>query len=538
MEANTDVLIVGAGPSGLMLANQLRKYGVRFQIIEQREEPSAFSKALVVHSRTLEMMDLLGISQKFIEEGFINKQIHFSYHQEKMFAVDFSNLKEHTNFPFMSIIPQSETERILEEQLPDGAVERGVELVSLTQHGETVSAVVNQGAEEHTITSKYLVACDGAHSTTRHLLDIPFEGESEGVNVILGDVKVDDPSLNSRLSLNSSDNGLLFSAPFSNGLTRVIAIDYERQGEYPESPRLKDLQESVSRVYPEELILTDPYWVSSFTASHRQIPYYRKQRVFFVGDAAHIHNPIGGQGMNIGIQDAVNLSWKLAYVLNYGLSQALLDTYHEERFPIGEGVIKKTEFMIKAMNIKNKYGVKSRNLLMKWLLDKQVLQSKITENISQLGMNYTFTHHSKQIDHKRTVGKLASGERVPNVHMLTQDKEEVHLYERLKGGQCLLLICTTEEQLPMVYETINQSTASFTSRLGGMLQPIFIIQNDLFSKGKWGLNVWMDLKGESRTRLGLAENELMVVRPDGYVLVHTDLRNPLKLKNALTQYFQ
>ncbi|WP_281975134.1 FAD-dependent monooxygenase [Halobacillus litoralis] len=537
-ELDTDVLIVGAGPTGLMMANQLNKYGIRYLIIDQKNRRSLYSKALVVHARTIEMLEILGVEDKWINESFISKQLNFYYNDESLFTIDFSLLRKKTDFPFLSILPQSETERLLENNLPAEPVQWSTKLIDIQHHEDSARATVIKGGEEYDICARYVIGCDGAHSKTRKLVQMPFEGESENITVMLGDVEINEPSLNNKLSLISTQRGLLFFAPFQNNYTRVIAIDFDKQGSnFPEEVTLDEIQASVTKLYPESLQLENPFWLSSFTASHRQVPSYKDKRVFFAGDAAHIHNPLGGQGMNVGIQDAVNLSWKLAYVLKYHLSPSLLDTYQEERKPVAQDVINATDRLIQVMSIQNKYAIKARNKALQLVLNNHTIQKKIASRLSQIEVDYTFTSFSKQMRKRAEAKKSTTGERIPNVCLHTFRKKKIDLYDLLRSGECLLLVYTDESGLPKVKEQVMKALQVFYQKVGDFLTPVFIIQNDVQGKNDNDEAIYFDIKGEVKDRLGLSNGDVMIIRPDAYSLVHTSSNQSGNLKEALVNYF-
>ena len=538
-ETNTDILIIGAGPSGLALANQLERYGVRYRIIDQNKERSRYSKALVMHPRTLEMMDLLGLSESFLQAGTPYKEINFHYNEDLLAVLDFTNISVSADFPFVNVIPQSRTEEILESGLGHARVEREISLTGLEQKEGIVHASVQKANGEETITARYAVGCDGAHSTTRDLLQIPFTGESEEVNVMLADVKLAAPKED--ISLTSSDRGLVFLAPFQGEYTRVIVIDYKKQGEnFPEEVTLADMEDSLAEIYPETLSLHDPYWISSFSASHRQASSYREGNVFLAGDAAHIHNPIGGQGMNVGIQDAMNLGWKLAYTVQHHLNETLLDSYHAERAPVAEEVIKKTSYLMKGMTIKSHYGIKARNKGMKWLLPNKKVQTKITENMAQLDVNYSFTKFAKNFRKFTNVKKVQSGNRVPDVSFLTTAKEEKTLYSMLRDQPCLYLIIAGKGNAPQYQEAVRNAVEAFNSRVGDMLKPLFITFDEVDDPREvtdMNSELYMDLNEESNERLHVTPGDMMVIRPDAYVLLHTSITETDQLTKALVNYF-
>ncbi|SEI01525.1 2-polyprenyl-6-methoxyphenol hydroxylase [Halobacillus karajensis] len=538
-QLDTDVLIVGAGPTGLMMANQLNKYGVRYQIIDENDHPSIYSKALVIHARTMEMLELLGLANKMVNKSFITHHLNFYYNDEPLFTMDVSRLRMNTDYPFISILPQSKTEKMLENNLPANTVQRSTKLSRIQQDEDFVRATVIKDGEPYTITARYVIGCDGAHSTTRELAQMPFEGESENITVMLGDVKTNDPELNHKLSLLSTEHGLLFLAPFQNGYIRVIVIDFDKQGDqFPKEVTLEEIQSSVTKIYPSSLQLKEAFWLSSFTPSHRQVPSYRDKRVFFAGDAAHIHNPLGGQGMNVGMQDAVNLSWKLAYVLNYPISSRLLDTYQEERKPIAQGVIHMTDRLIRAMSVQNKYAIKARNKALQFFFNRPAIQKKIAARLSQIAVDYTFPSFSKPRVKMALPQKGKAGERVPNIDLYTLQEEKRDLYRLLRPGECLFLVYTDEASLPELERQVLKALRVFEQKAGAWLTPVFIIQkNGGRGKNEYKESLFLDMKGDAKDRLGLSKGDVMIIRPDAYSLVRTSMNQARGLKEALVTYF-
>ncbi|WP_082232750.1 FAD-dependent monooxygenase [Halobacillus massiliensis] len=515
MMQNPEVLIIGAGPTGLMMANQMERYGISYRIIDRKSGRSKYSKALVIHSRTLEMMGLLGMSESFVKKSFITPSLHFYYERKKLFEISLSHLRHQTKFPFLSIMPQSETEKLLEEELAKGLVEWKTELIDFTQTVDRVEAVIKSGDTEEKVAAKYVIGCDGARSTVRHFLGMPFEGKSENVHVMLGDVEIDDQELSGNPHLFTTERGLQFFAPFQDKYTRVIAIDFKKQGDhFPKEVTMEELRDTVDKIYPGTLNLENPYWLSAFSASHRHVPAYQDNRVFLAGDAAHIHNPLGGQGMNVGLQDAANLAWKIAYVLKYNLPSALLHSYHEERWPVAEEVIQRTNLLLKGMSLQNRKLISLRNKALKLLFRSAAVQKKIVENLSQLNVNYPPAFAKKK-------GNI-SGMRVPDVSLYNLTKKETNLYSYLQSGECLLLIYTEETALPKMMEQVNRSIHSFREKAGPFLMPLFVVPNDLSGNREDSGRVLIDGKGEMKQTFGLQTGDLIVIRPDAYTLIHTN----------------
>ncbi|MFQ3542897.1 FAD-dependent monooxygenase [Halobacillus rhizosphaerae] len=530
MGFDTDVLIIGAGPSGLMLANEFEKHQVDYQIIDQSLERSHYSKALVVHSRSMEMLDMLGLADKFTTRGLLIKNIELYYKKERILENDFSLLHDDTDHPYLCIFPQSDTEAILERNLPPTKVLRGNKLLSLhTTDNGTIASIEKEDGRITTIKGKYMAACDGAHSRVRKELNMNFKGKSEDVHVMLGDVKLNNLQEKNKLRLISSDAGMMFLAPFKNGYTRVIAIDYQKQDMDGEVD-LVGLQESVNKISPDPLRISDPYWLSNFTASHRQVDHYFKDGVFFVGDAAHIHNPAGGQGMNVGIQDASNLAWKLAYVLKYQLSVNLLATYEEERKKVAEDVIKKTNRMIRGITLQSKLGISTRNFVLKRLSRSLIMKKMISKNMSQISVDYRFTDLSKFMPHTRR-GRQA-GDRVPNHH-----NEEFHLYEKLRAGKCLLLMNIEDDDPDIFCEKVLPAIEDFNERVGGIISPYFIVNAESWLPDKHRSFLIIDRNKEISHKLGLKKGEVIVIRPDAHVLTHLSRFRLKKLAACLQAQF-
>jgi 2-polyprenyl-6-methoxyphenol hydroxylase-like FAD-dependent oxidoreductase len=336
-----EVIIAGAGPTGLMLANQLASCGVRVRIVEKKAKRSNHSKALAVHARTLEMLDIIGIADLFVASGIIVDQMNIFPDGHKEIPVHLNTLKDKTHFPFVLVLPQGETERILEETLNKQGiyVERETEILAYQRENDSVLVTLKNSQGTDTVQASYLIGCDGAHSTVRKALNIDFSGSGENASAMIVDLPRElHPTMNGNLYI--SNDGICLFLPVDHSLIRIIAINKKRQN-FEETPlTLKDVQSAVDRISAQSIPLNKPVWLTHFSMSHRQVQNYVHGRVLLAGDAAHIHNPIGGQGMNTGIQDAANLGWKLASILNGDASPSLLETYQDERQLPGQSLNK------------------------------------------------------------------------------------------------------------------------------------------------------------------------------------------------------
>ncbi|MBL6616457.1 MAG: FAD-dependent oxidoreductase [Reyranella sp.] len=343
VENAAEVLIVGAGPTGLSLAITLRRHGIPVRIVDRAAQPTAVSKALALWSASLEALQGMGVVDRFVAEGQRLSALCVGEGDRRLATLAVGEGID-SAFPFPLLLPQSRTEALLTARLGElgVAIERNVELIGVGQDATGVTATLRRadgGAE--VVRTKYLAGCDGARSAVRQTLDIPFEGYTEPQTFLLADVKIDGGDLDHRsIYLWWHNGGTIAMFPFGNEVWRIFSMRGEDSPQGDEPATLEEMQYCVDRYGPSGLKLRDPSWLSIFRINERLAARYRAGRCFLAGDAAHIHSPAGGQGMNTGIQDAVNLGWKLAYVLKgAGDSDLLLDSYEAERRPIARAVI-------------------------------------------------------------------------------------------------------------------------------------------------------------------------------------------------------
>ncbi|WP_067468886.1 FAD-dependent monooxygenase [Actinomadura macra] len=331
------VAIVGAGPSGLLLAGDLAAAGIGCTVLERREERiSNETRAFAVHARTMEALDARGVADELASTGEWAGTLRLLGRAN----LDLSRLPG--RFPYVLVTPQYETERVLKERaLAAGAhILYGAEVTGLRQDAAGVDVDVRlAGGETTTRRDSYVVGADGVRSTVRQALGLPFPGRSAIRSVMLADVRLDDaPS--EVLTVAAVGDAFAFLAPFGDGWYRVIAWNRRHQVADSEPVDMDELREVTRRALGTDHGMRDARWTSRFHSDERQVPRYRSGRVFLAGDAAHVHSPAGGQGMNTGLQDAANLSWKLAAELHGWAPPWLLDSYHEERYPVGRRVLR------------------------------------------------------------------------------------------------------------------------------------------------------------------------------------------------------
>ncbi len=352
-----EVLVVGAGPTGLMAATLLKRCGVHVRIVDERAEASRESRAFAIQARTLELFLSLGIADTFLERGVINPGIEFYVGGKHVGGLNYDLADSpDTPYRFMFLLPQSQTEAILVDDLARQgiAIERGVKVAGLEQdEAGVVARGTAADGREVALRSRYAVGADGAHSVVRKALGLSFEGAPYAQTFLLADCRVEWPLDHARFRVFMHGDSIgLFLPLHGAACSRVMATDHSGKadagGEAATRMDLPELQAAMRQATGMALTLTDPVWATRYRVHHRGVDRYGEGRVFVAGDAAHIHSPAGGQGMNTGLQDAANLAWKLAAVLRGGAAADLLDTYDTERRPVGAQVVATSDRMFSA----------------------------------------------------------------------------------------------------------------------------------------------------------------------------------------------
>ncbi|MGP4029266.1 FAD-dependent monooxygenase [Actinomadura sp. 3N407] len=352
MTTTTDVLVVGAGPTGLLLAGDLAQAGLDVTLVERRPDKiSNLSRALVVHARTLEQFDARGIADEVVKGGHQIPRLQIFQRARP----DFSRLP--TRFPYVLFHPQYEVERVLARRAGEAGVNvvHDTRVVDLEQDdsGVTVQAGTgDEAAPSRTFRASYVVGTDGVHSTVRDLAGLPFPGKTMLSSLILADVRLADPP-QQPFSVNAVPDGFCLLSEMGQGWHRVTG--WNRHHQLPDDSPLEDdeIQELLDMVFGSRYKIAEIRWKSRFHSDERQAPHYRVGRVFLAGDAAHVHSPAGAMGMNVGLQDAANLSWKLVAVMRHGAPGRLLDTYETERHSIGKVVLRLSGALVRAALLRN-----------------------------------------------------------------------------------------------------------------------------------------------------------------------------------------
>lgn len=447
MNGKPKVLIVGAGPTGLVMAHELPRNGIECRLVDKSAHRATQSRAIAIHSRTLETFELMGLADDFLAAGHRITGLNVFGDSGRIAHADFRGLD--TRYPYVLGTPQDETERILEEHVGRHGVrvERNTELVALAQDDIGVSVRLRDGDRIEEVGADWALGCDGAHSTVREQLGISFAGASYREHFVLADVKLAGDIDHAEAQVWLHRDGALAFFPLPEDRWRLIIANSPT--EWKDEPSLEQCQALVDERGPGGLRLADRRWSAVFHIHRREARQFRQGRIFLLGDAAHIHSPIGGQGMNIGIHDAFNLAWKLSSVLHNGAHPQLLDSYEAERKPIDAAVIRQTDRATRLVSLHGAVSRFVRDHLMSLLTQIPAVADRLGAAMSGLAVNY---RHSPIVeDHARGMNGPAAGDRAPDAPLVkASDGTSLRLYDLFaQSRHTLLLLGKRGEERPV-----------------------------------------------------------------------------------------
>ncbi|GAA2213579.1 FAD-dependent monooxygenase [Nonomuraea monospora] len=414
----TDVIVVGAGPTGLMLACELALAGVRCRLLERRAEQPNITRAFAVHARTLELLDARGLADDLLAKGVPVDSVA----PAPGATLDLRRLA--TRYPMVLIVPQSGTEHLLEERARELGVQivRGAEVVGLRQDDGRVIVDLADGSTE---TASYVVGCDGAHSKVRGLVGIDFAGKQYATHILLADVRATEPPSDA-LFAKASGEGVVLMIPFGDGWFRAIAWDRLREQVPLDVPLpMEEMRDAFVRIAGTDFGMREQRWSTRFLSERRQAERYRAGRVFLAGDSAHVHSPLGGQGMNTGIGDAMNLGWKLAAVVRGRAPESLLGSYERERHRVGAQVLTLTDAFNRLVLGRSAIRRAFRTLTLRLALRFGRSRTFLAGRLTGLGIRYPAASRRA---HPWT------GRRMPDLRCV-----DGRVYELLRDGRHLLV---------------------------------------------------------------------------------------------------
>jgi 2-polyprenyl-6-methoxyphenol hydroxylase-like FAD-dependent oxidoreductase len=485
---DVSVLIVGAGPTGLILACDLARRGVDFRIVEKATGYAAGSRGKGMQPRSMEVLDDLGVIDRILAHGLLHLFIRSYDGTTVLGDHDMHEGRRPTpDIPYEStlLIPQWRVEETLRLRLAEwGAeVELATELVAIEQNENYVTSTLQTGDTQEQVRSKYLIGADGGHSFVRKSLNVEFEGETwKEERLMTGDVRVDGLDRDHWHMWPKHKDGMVALCPLRS--TEMFQFQAQVLPQEEREPSLETFQRIIDeRTGRADLKLYGATWLSLYRANVRMVDRYRVGRVFLAGDAAHVHSPTGGMGMNTGIQDTYNLGWKLGAVLN-GAKGSLLDTYEQERMPIAASLL----------------GISTR-------LHQQTFKEREFrrgEEVLQLGLNYRGSSLSRQDDPPST--PLQAGDRAPDAPLLDHDGNPVRLFDIFRGPRFTLLSLGSHD-----FQGLNQVRERFKQNL----------QAYTIDRGPSGSascnNQLIDDQGHVLHAYGGENGALFLIRPDGYI---------------------
>jgi len=494
------VLVVGAGPTGLVLACELLARGIRARIIDKGDGVLLQTRALGVHARTLEAFDMMGLAERFVDQGQVVRRFHMYTEGKTLVRLDLA--RNGSAFGFMLDVPQDVTETILRQRVAElgGSVESGTELRSLSQDPCSVTAtVIEPGGTMRTITAGYVVGADGAHSRVRSELGLDFDGHPYAQDWLLADVHLgwDRPD-DEMHAFFRRDGRPLICMPMREHLWRVI-LPYAGERDR-RAPTLEEIQRLVDERAPAAVPVSDPAWLATFRCQRRSTHIYRRGRVMLAGDAVHVHSPAGGQGMNTGIMDAHNLAWKLALVASGRAPERLLDTYGQERGPVAAEVLALTHALVQLGTMTHSVPRAVRNIIVPVAGHLAPVQRRAVRRISHIHVAYP----SSPLTHPdRIRAGIRPGQRAPDLEV-TANGQSTRLYQSLRQGRHVFLMPGQEP--------------------GRDLPPV--------------MRIWQDQIEVVTAPDGFAlEGGSYLLRPDGYVAARGSAANPGNLVSYLRLLF-
>ncbi|GAB2694800.1 FAD-dependent monooxygenase [Mucilaginibacter koreensis] len=467
-ERHTQIVIIGAGPSGLMMAAQLLRNGVQPVIIDSRQGPTSHSKALAVQARSVEIYRQMGLADELLAHSSYAKGVKFHQQGKEVAAL---NLEDaglgQTLFPHVYLYEQSKNERLLLNQLTHHCcpVYWNTTLTDLQQYPDHVILQLNTSDEAYTLDCDWLIGADGAHSTVRHQLQIPFKGDTYPHEFFLADVKLKHPPLPPQeveLYLNKAQFAAFFPMQEENSYRIVGSIPPDVD---EAKLQYEEMVPKLSEIIGFALETEKCRWFTTYRLHHRMAEQFNLNRCFLVGDAAHIHSPVGGQGMNTGLQDAYNLSWKLAGVVSRKLPSEILKTYAAERIPVATELLQTTDRAFNLITSNNLFTGLFKKLalpyLLSWLWKKEHVKKNFFARISQTGIQY---RNSKLSLHLSQAGTVKAGDRLPYLKIYDEKKKQdtdLHAWCSKPGFTLITMGPLKEQELFSFAKWITQGYSSY-----------------------------------------------------------------------------
>lgn len=519
LPTQTDVLIVGAGPTGLALGLALRRQGIDCLVIDKLPAALPWSRALGLHARTLEYFDTLGVLTEIKARGLVQKAVQVHGEAGFLFRLDLTALE--APHPYVLSCPQNDVETVLAQHLSalDGMLVRGCELIDFRQSDQQVEAQVRWAEKKHDVHARMMVGCDGASSVVRQQLGFSFDGVKYPDHFLLADVDID-----WNLERDSSHGfllreGALIALPMPEGWRLII--NQRDSDDLAPVPDLSIFRQRLALCLGEAPDMGEPRWISRFSIHRRLVNHYRRNRVLLAGDACHIQSPLGAQGLNTGIADACNLAWKLALYLKGHGSGALLDTYEQERRPVASKMLNAVDFLSRSSFARNRFFTRTRDLLLQGLARYRPFGRRLLRHASQLDIHYRDSPLSAQLETVSARNFLQAGDRMPDVELVSIDgKTTSSVHQLLHDGRFQLMVqlgaSLDHADHLSVFGLVERIIDEYRNRVAVHLLAGKYLPEEMTDLQQQGDYLWQDAAGAFSRRTHQTSG-LWLLRPDGHL---------------------
>jgi 2-polyprenyl-6-methoxyphenol hydroxylase-like FAD-dependent oxidoreductase len=519
-------LVVGAGPTGLTMASELQRHGMGCRIIDRLPQPSRVSKALGIQARTLELLEKMGIVDAFLTKGVQLHTVNIYGARQRVVRLDMQCVP--SRYPFMLSLPQWVTEDLLSAHVKQQGieVERGVSLASLQPVRGGVDVVLEHGdGRSEQVRTRWLIGCDGPHSAVRHHLGLDFSGSTFDQSFALADVRMN-------LSLSRHEAAFFWRGgdniaciPLPDDQYRLV-IAYRPRTEPHGEVTLEELERALAACGWADTKVDDIVWSSRFVVNQRKVHHYRQGSVFLAGDACHIHSPIGGQGMNTGIQDAFNLAWKLVLVDSKKARPAVLDSYESERERVGRQLLLGTNLFARIALLSRSQAVRLRDYMIPLATGIHAVRRRTATLIAQVGVSYRRSPIVSEYQPDRIIERLGkrlrrsrarhAGERAPDMDVVL-DGAPTRLHALCLGTRHVLFFFAHRHSAERSLREWRETDALLKRQYGDVVEAFLILPRPPGPADSERTRVIYDAQGEIYVTYGVTGDGVVLVRPDGYI---------------------
>ena len=512
------VVIVGAGPTGVMLAIELARRGVHVRIFDKQPKRSTETRAIGVHARTLETFHQLGIVDQFLERGHKTTGMAVHTRARRSTQVDFGALD--SPYPFVLMLGQDQTQEILDRKLEQlgVSIERGAEVTKLGHQADGIEITISRSREqEEAFCADWVVGCDGAHSIVRRHLGVPFDGDDYGQDWLMAEVNIDWPIERRRFHVFSYTATPVVAFPLPANRWRVFLPQVPNRAGERQPPDMQEIERLVTQRGPAGMKLANPTLLQAFRCYRRSTRIMRHGRLLVAGDAAHIRSPAGGQGMNTGLHDACNLGWKLARVAQRQASPELLNTYQDERLPIAAGVLEFTHTLVRLFTISSPRKRWLRDRVLPIAMSVPAAERNYIRSLSQISHSYRGGPLAPSSPSPKR-GSIAAGDRLPSVSGLERDGKPLSTLDLLGSTAHTLLVLSGQR-------ADHEAAAAAIAHLAPFNGTVQIVSVDQ-RPGTHKPHSVSDPQLRAHRRYGALRGQLLLVRPDGYLACRAPLNRP------------